>query len=161
MYVAIGFFGKDKIPSFLSSKSNRYDIAAAVCSGLLVVFCIFDFWGERSLYTFDMKPVYYKELFLAIIVPALFGFVLIRVTYWIKRVAVMRGLYTVFVVIGQITVPIMFLHVPLNHWMQEFGYGRLIYMLIGIVIPVAFSLICCRFKIMRKLFGLNEIMQFK
>lgn len=65
------------------------------------------------------------------------------------------GLFTQ-TVIG-FTIPIMFMHIPLNHWKDAFEYGRVMYVVIGIGIPIVFTLIFNKYKAMRKLFGLPKL----
>lgn len=51
----------------------------------------------------------------------------------------------------------MFMHIPLNHWKDAFEYGRVMYVVIGIGIPIVFTLIFNKYKAMRKLFGLPKL----
>ena len=37
---------------------------------------------------------------------------------------------------GRATIPIMFMHMLLNHWQNTIGYGKLIYTIIGVGIPI-------------------------
>ena len=50
------------------------------------------------------------------------------------------------------------MHVPLNIWKGTLGYGRLTYLLIGVGVPVVFTIAFNRFLMMRRLFGLPKIM---
>mgnify|MGYP007042469901 CR=1 FL=1 len=67
------------------------------------------------------------------------------------------GLNRFFALCGQATIPIMFMHIPLNHWKDAFEYGRVMYVVIGIGIPIVFTLIFNKYKAMRKLFGLPKL----
>ena len=42
-------------------------------------------------------------------------------------------------------------------FMEDIGYGGLVYVLIGIVVPVVFTVVFCRFEGLRKLFGLPDL----
>ncbi len=46
-----------------------------------------------------------------------------------------------FIRCGRTTVPIMFMHIPLNHWKDSIGYGRTVFMIIGIGVPLIITLI--------------------
>lgn len=83
-----------------------------------------------------MKPVYYHELFSAVIIPCAFGFVIVRLIHWIVKCKILDWLSYGLAYLGQMTIPIMFMHVPLNNWKDALGYGWFVYVLIGIVIPV-------------------------
>lgn len=162
VYLAIGFYYKVPIKKWLEDDNRKFDIIALIISVLLVAFCVFNYWGGRRLYYFDMKPLYYKELFSAILIPCAFGVVLCRIVFWIERVQPLSWLERAFAFLGRMTLPIMFMHVPLNTWKVQFGYdgawyGRSVYVAIGIGVPVIFTLAFHRFRIMRKLFGLPNL----
>ncbi|MCD8107267.1 MAG: acyltransferase family protein [Oscillospiraceae bacterium] len=153
VYIAIGYYNKDKILKLLD-RNKRYDLTACAILICLAVFCYFNYRGE-SFYYFDMKHVYYKELISAIMVPVLFGFVLCRIVYWVDKVEIAGKILGQ---LGRMTIPVMYLHVPLNGRLQEFlGYGSIVYIAVGIGIPVLCSLILYRFSLMRKLFGLPNL----
>lgn len=154
LYIGIGFYCKNKIKVILEGEEKKYDLIAAVIIVALIIFCIFNYSSGEAWYYFDMKPIYYKELVSAVVVPCLFGFVICRITHWLEKVKVVENVFAFF---GRMTIPIMFLHVPLNQWMEDIGYGRIVYVLIGIVVPVIFTAVFCRFERMRKLFGLPDL----
>lgn len=160
VYLAIGFYLREYIGKWINEDDRRFDIIALIVSLLLVVFCIFNYWCGRRVYYFDMKPLYYKELFSAIFIPCAFGIVLCRIVYWVGRIQVLEWLENGFVFLGRMTLPIMFMHVPLNTWKEQFGYSRIVYVLIGLGVPVIFTVVFHRFRIMRKLFGLPNLMWF-
>ncbi|WP_102412053.1 hypothetical protein [Beduinella massiliensis] len=156
VYIAMGYYNKDRIRKLLHCEDRQLDLTVAFITALLIVFCFFNYRSGKAWYYFDMKPVYYKELFSAIIIPCLFGVVLCRIVYWIGQVRILGdGL----AVLGRMTIPIMFLHVPLNQWKDTLYYGRIMYVVIGIGIPVVFTVVFCRFKAMRKLFGLPDLFE--
>lgn len=109
------------------------------------------------MYYFDMKPRYYKELFLAVLIPCAFGVVLCRAVFQIKKIRGLNWVGRFFALLGKMTIPIMFMHVPLNARKGHLGYGRIVYVLIGVGVPVIFTVAFHRFRIMRNLFGLPEI----
>lgn len=157
VYLAIGFCCKKKIRRWLEEDNKNFDIVAVIISLFLVAFCVFNYWGGRRLYYFDMKPLYYKELLSAALIPCAFGVVLCRAVFWIERIKGLSWVATFFTLLGRMTIPIMFMHVPLNTWKEQLGYGRIVYVLIGVGVPVIFTVVFHQFRIMRKLFGLPEI----
>lgn len=170
VYLAIGFYYRERIERWLKEDDKKYDVIALIISILLVVFCVINYCGGRRLYYFDMKPLYYKELISAVVIPCGFGIVLCRNVYWIEiicdRIKVMKLMENGFALLGRMTLPIMFMHVPLNTWKEQFGYadawnGRGVYVAIGIGVPVIFTVAFSRFRVMRKLFGLPDLAAYK
>lgn len=157
VYVGIGFFYKGKTRELLESESRKYDLTAEIVAVALVVFCWFIYRDGNRLYYFDMKPVYYKELISALLIPCAFGMVFARLVYWMEKINWLDGLNCFLALCGQATIPIMFMHIPLNHWKESLGYGRATYVVIGIGIPIVFTLIFNKYKAMRKLFGLPKL----
>ena len=154
VYLAIGFYFKMKIRNFMEDSNKLFDTVAVMASLFLIIFCVINYSGDNILYYFDMKPRYYKELVLAIVIPCLFGIVLCRTVYWISRIRILNCVQHCFSYLGQVTIPIMYMHVMLNTWKKQLSYSLFVYVLIGIGFPIIFSLVFCRFKIMRVLFGL-------
>lgn len=157
VYISIGFFYKNKIKELLESEPRKYDFAAWIITVLLVLFCWFIYKDGNRLYYFDMKPVYYKELISAIVIPCAFGIVLVRLVHWMEKAKWLNLLNHFLALCGRATVPIMFMHIPLNHWKETFRYGRGMYVAIGVGIPLAFTLFFNKYKFMRKLFRLPKL----
>lgn len=157
VYVGIGFFYKDYIKELLKSESRKYDLMTGMIAAALIVFCCFIYRDGNRLYYFDMKPVYYKELISAILIPCAFGIVLVRLVHWMGKEKWLTLVNRFLILCGQATVPIMFMHIPLNHWKDSLGYGRIVFLVIGTCVPLAFTLIFNRYKFMRKLFGLPKL----
>ena len=153
VYVGIGFFYKTKIKELLESKSKKYDLVAGILAVLLVIFCWLIYKGGNRLYYFDMKPVYYKELVSAILIPCAFGIVLIRMVHWMEKAKYLELLNRFLILCGRATIPIMFMHIPLNHWKDTIGYGRCIYVLTGVVVPIVFVVLLHKNRVMRELLG--------
>lgn len=141
----------------MQSKSKRYDIAAILITVVLAILCYFNFRSGESAYYFDMKPVHYRELISAIIIPCAFGFVLIRFTLLISKIKVMNWLFNFFAFLGQMTIPIMFMHVPINNFQTQIGYGSVLYVLFGIGVPFAVVIIFRKCPVMRKLLGIPDL----
>ena len=51
----------------------------------------------------------------------------------------------------------MFMHISRNHWKGSLGYGRNVFILIGIGLPLVFTLVFNRYSVMRKGFGLPDL----
>lgn len=158
VYMVIGYYNKDRIKRLISDNKLRIDIIALLTAIMLFIFCWINYQGER-LYYFDMKPLFYKELVLAVVIPCAFGIVILRMVYWFDKINLFRLLGSILASCGQMTVPIMFMHVPLNTCKYTIGYGVGLYFIIGVCIPAIFTIIFGRFSIMRKLFGLPNLSQ--
>lgn len=157
VYIGIGYFYKKQIKTLLESDLLRYDIAASTIAVGFVVFCGFNYGYKSEFYYFDMKQVCYSELVLAIIIPCAFGIVLARLIHRIANVRWLWMLQDFLTLCGKATVPIMFMHVPLNHWKDYLDYGRLIYMAIGIGIPLVLVLVFNKNPVMRKVLGIPKL----
>lgn len=154
IYLAVGYYNRDRIYKLMNSDNKKLDGIACVLAVTLTAFCCFNYRTGEALYYFDMKPVYYHELFSAIMIPCMFGFVLVRLVRALNKVNMLSWLRNGLAFLGRTTIPIMFMHVPLNTWRESLGYGRAGYVLIGIGVPVVFTVLFSRFKVMRTLFGL-------
>lgn len=157
VYIAIGYYNKELIRRWLYDRKCKYDYIAFLTFVIIILFCYMNYKDGTTHYYFDMKSVYYKELILAILVPCAFGIIIMRILYWWSYTAVLQSIYSMFDILGRVTVPIMFMHVTLNIWKEKLEYGLIAYVLIGIGIPVAFAYLFGRFEIMRKFFGLPDL----
>lgn len=99
-----------------------------------------------------MKLVVYKNPISVYIIPTLYGFVIARLSAFIERNCGRLSLCLEYV--GSVTIPIMFLHEPLNRFCPMSNY-LLIYLLIGMGIPVVFSIAVSRFEYC-KYFGIPK-----
>lgn len=157
IYIGIGFFYKKYINELLQSDLRRYDLIAGITVIVLIVFCCFIYQDGNRLYYFDMKPVYYKDLVLGIIIPCAFGIVLGRIVRFLSKIKCIDWLNGFLALCGRTTIPIMFMHIPLNHWKNTLVYGRCVYMIIGVGMPLVFTILFNRYKVMRNLFGLPDL----
>lgn len=157
VYVGIGFFYKKQIKQLAEAKSVKYNVISVVTITGLALFCWYVYKDGQRLYYFDMKPVYYKDLLLVILIPCAFGTVLVRLVYWMNSIKWLEGINRFLGLCGQATIPIMFMHVPLNHWKDSIGYGRAVYLLIGIGVPLMITFMCNNISVARRLFGLPKI----
>ncbi len=156
VYVGIGFFYKDKIKKLLKSEFRKYDVIAGITAVALIIFCFFIYKDGNRLYYFDMKYVYYKELILAILIPCAFGVVIMRIVHWMERAKCLKQLNNFLILCGRATIPIMFMHIPLNYWKVSLGYGRTEFIVIGVLVPLIFTVMFSRYELIRRLFGLPE-----
>ena len=157
VYVGIGYYYKDKIKVLMEDDAKRYDLIAIITAMGLVVFIWLNYRNGNGIYYFDMKPVYYKDLIGAILIPCAFGIVITRCIHQIvmkKHFYVINGFLSLC---GQTTLPIMFMHVPLNHWKNSLGYGLFIFLLIGIGVPLLIVIVFNKFKLARKLLGISHL----
>lgn len=157
VYVGIGFFYKKHIIGLFEEKSTKYDMMACLTALGLAVFCWHIYKDGSRLYYFDMKPIYYKDFVLAIFIPCAFGVVLVRLVHWLDEIKLLSKLNGFLRLCGQTTIPIMFMHVPLNHLKDSIGYGRIIYLIVGIAIPLAITIMLNNIPLACKLLGLPQI----
>lgn len=160
VYLEIGFFHKNRLKWLTETKSVVCDFFSGSVAAGLALLCWYIYKDGQRLYYFDMKPVYYRDLLPAILIPCAFGIVLIRLSYWLSKVKLMKGINVFLGLCGQATVPIMFMHVPLNHWKDSIGYGRAVYLLIGVGVPMVVTIICNSIPMARKLLGTPEISNY-
>lgn len=141
-YLIIGYILKDKIFFIFKSQSSKIDfLAIVVATVLLLEFLLINLnGGARQI---DMKIVLYKNPISIYIIPILYGFVIARLSVFIKRKC--RKLNICFAYMGRITIPIMFLHEPLNRFCP-LSTDFFIYLLIGLGIPSLFSVLISRFE---------------
>ena len=77
------------------------------------------------------------------------------------NIAALGGFLDFVALCGRATIPIMFMHIPSNHWQSEFNYGKLIYVVIGVGVPVLFTLLFNRVQLMRSVFGIPNLKEIK
>lgn len=152
VYIAIGFYCKTHILQLLNSSKKNSDLLAVIVLMAMIAFCLLI--NKTGWYYFDMRPVYYKELFLALSIPVCFGVILARLVYWIEKCVPL--VLSVLSYLGKFTIPIMFIHISINTILSRyFSYGRLTYIIIGIIIPCAFAFIVKRYKLTARMFGVS------
>lgn len=157
VYFAIGFYHKDRIQTFLSKRSWRYDVLAVSIAIAFAAFCLWNYKDGQPIYYFDMKCVKYQSYVLSIAIPCGVGFVLARLMCWISCIRWLEKLRRLVSMLGQMTLPIMMMHVPLNTWKGTIGYGRWIYVLIGVGIPVILIMTLGRYQVCRRWLGIPNL----
>ncbi|MGN1124802.1 MAG: acyltransferase family protein [Candidatus Gastranaerophilaceae bacterium] len=153
VYIGIGFFYKKIINEIFENNSKRYDILAVIIFAIIVVFCCFYYKNSNRIYYFDMKVVYYKELISAIFILCAFGLIIVRIVHYVVKINCLKTIINFFCLCGRTTLPIMFMHIPLNYFKDTLGYGRLVYIIVGLGIPLLLTICCNKLKITGILFG--------
>lgn len=138
----IGYVLKDKIFKIFQEKLLKLDIIAAILFVLLVGNQLLIKWYEVPRQV-DMKMVIYKNPISMYIIPILYGYVIARLSVFINNH--FKCFRKWFSYLGSITIPIMFLHEPLNRYCPA-SNNFFVYLLIGIGMPVIFSSIISSFK---------------
>ena len=141
-YLIVGYILKDRIVALFQRQSLKLDvIAIGVIVLLILEHLLMEKYGvSRQI---DMKLVVYKNPISVYIIPALYGFAIARLSAFIERNC--GRLSRCLSYVGSITIPIMFLHEPLNRFCLLSNY-LLIYLLIGMGIPVLFSITVSKFE---------------
>lgn len=150
-YLIAGYILKDKIVDLFQRKSLKLDIiAVGVAAVLILEHLLMEMYGiPRQI---DMKLVVYTNPISVYIIPALYGLVIARLSAFIERNC--ERLSRCLSYVGSITIPIMFLHEPLNRFCLLSNY-LLVYLLIGMGIPVLFSIAASQFECC-KYFGIPK-----
>ena len=156
VYIGVGFFYKKILFELLYMKSKTCDIGAGciIISFVIVGFLVYKF--GNGYYYLDMKTVFYENFFAGLIVPIIAGALLCRITYWLLKTKHISIIIKTLKYCGQISIPIMFMHIPLNYLAGNVNQRYLLYTVIGIGFPALFSLVFNRNKIARILFGIPD-----
>ncbi len=159
VYIAAGYYQKGRIDVLFHGESRKLDLMAALSLFLFALFCIFNSYGVG--FHLDMKHAEYREMALVLLLPGMAGTVLARSVRALGNHKATACIVSVFSVLGQVTLPIMFLHIPLNSILNPEGKSGLGYLLIGIGLPVLLSLFLGNTAFMRKVFGLPRLWPWK
>lgn len=100
---------------------------------------VFSYLSNR-IYLFDMKKAVYDNLVLNVVLPVS-GFFLLR---WIAiSITKTKFISSIAKIIGQNTIAIMFLHIPINAVLSSrFSYSVFFYVLVGVTVPLILKTIC-------------------
>lgn len=143
-YYAFGFYGKE----ILSGKYRK---------GLLLLFTIistiFVLLDNLKLLEFrlDLKYLVYNNLVLDLVIPIVLMVALIQISKIISILPFIKPIEF----LGTISLPIMYLHFPINLWLKNFwgDTGSLLFTLVGIILPTTITiLIFQRFSITKYFF---------
>lgn len=138
-YLAIGYYGKPVIDKW--RKSDQLQVRLATIGIGIVLIMEFAIFGGRTL---DMKQAFYPNLIYAFLIPIGYGLLLLRLC----RLIAARLQFTKIAlqIMGQITIPIMYLHEPLNRYLQFAQENILIYILVGIGVPVLLAMLVQKYQ---------------
>lgn len=154
-YIAIGFYSKDLIDKLCKKDDKSNNIVYIIASIAMIVFIYVDIIREKINYRFDMKPVQYTNFIFVILVPIVFFVVLLGIAQFTKNIN--SRIYIIISNVGKMTIPIMYMHVPLNY-MIDYKYSNIVlYCCIGLFVPIVFNKVFSKYNIMRKMFGLSII----
>lgn len=148
-YLAIGYYGKTVIDKW--RKSDQLQVRLATIGIGIVLIMEFVILGGRTL---DMKQVFYPNLIYAFLIPIGYGLFLLRLCRLIA--ARFRCIKIALQTMGQITIPIMYLHEPLNRYLQFAQENILIYILVGIGVPVLLTMLTQKYQ-WGKYIGIHSI----
>lgn len=142
VYMAIGYYGKRYFMELLNNNEKKYNKILIVCIVLLIGILIWNWkvgkYNEILRVELDMKYVIYHGIVSAIIMPCVGAVIVCRAAWLIGFNRIKRF----FSFCGRNTMPIMFLHIPING--LQIGGGAMTYILIGIGIPIILCLIIRR-----------------
>lgn len=66
-----------------------------------------------------MKSVKYNKFILSIIIPCTTGIVILKVIRWLNGLKILSKILNFIAFLGCNTIPIMFLHMPLNNFFKS------------------------------------------
>lgn len=150
VYFMIGYYYKDKI-NLIKGKVNKF--VFIICLIIFLTLINLYISGKFNFY-FDMKYSHYRNFLLNIMIPLLVGYLLLTFSFIIKE----SYIGSILRIIGNYTIPIMYLHIPLNTYVSDLFKYRIyiyIYLLIGILIPLMFGHICSKFIYLDRIFNGN------
>lgn len=144
-YYAIGFYGKQAIPSLISRKS-----ALPVLLPLSVLVFILERTGVIH-YSLNMKYKEYDALLLDLVIPLLISLTICAAVYWLAKLVPLNWMGN----LGRNTIAIMYLHLPLNYalkYLLDTDYGLILFTLIGVIVPLLAALWARRSPLMSRLY---------
>lgn len=123
IYYAIGYYGKNII--------NRLNPMTTVTSGLFTIgFISLCEYGWLSFHL-DMKYAIYNWRW-DLLIPVTMTVLL----FGVSRMVSARPIVRILSAIGSASLPIMYLHIPVNLWLQAYrSYGFLLFSIVGVLIP--------------------------
>lgn len=153
VYFMIGFYGKKIIHTI---KKDKYNYVFLLISIVIFIIIIYQYVNSSFNYEFDMKYSKYDNLLLNITIPLLSGYILLMISKIIENTFLGKKV----LVLGRNTLPIMFLHIPINAYIMNYiSYNLITYTALGIIIPLIFSYICSRNYQLSKLFIGKQVKQ--
>lgn len=128
-YYGVGYLIRHSI---LDDKQN--DGKLILIATIVVLATIVCTLRNNEIYLFDMKKVEYKELWSNVLYPMAF-YIIVRA--WSMLISRNQMLLRLFSYIGNNTLSIMFLHIPVNAYINaRMHYGKFGYLLVGVAVPL-------------------------
>jgi fucose 4-O-acetylase-like acetyltransferase len=132
-YFMIGFYMKRYIQRLRNSKLQQWAIFTLAGSLILM-----DINGWIS-YGLNLKNSNYQHFLLDILIPLVFSFVVIILAIWMEKIPTLIREW--FEKIGQESLVIMYLHIPVNMVLEQyFVYDIYDFAFFGILIPMLLSI---------------------
>lgn len=135
---------------YQKDKNNNYlNNSTVILSSVGIIFLIIVFMQTNQIeFIIDMKSQQYNHLFLDIIVPICFIFIVFKLS---KIIGTIPNLSTILISIGRSSLTIMYLHVPLIIVINNFYNPNLIEItLICILLPLFLDYLLNQLKFTRK-----------
>lgn len=150
MYFAFAFFYKTKIDTFMHSNNECYDLMAL--GGSFLYGLLFILMQGNPEFGIDMKYVRYSDAMSAVSFPLLAGLIILRLSHYLAK---NKYLLQVFSLVGKASIPIMYLHIPLNSIFKS-NYSIYLYVIIGILPALVLNMFGVKNKVLMQLLGLKE-----
>lgn len=138
-YFGVGFYCKKIINSIDENfKLSVFFLLCLICITLTTAS-----YYKILNYSLDMKLSHYSNILLDIIIPVTFTIWIIMLSKLISYINISRSL----AYIGMNTLPIMYLHLPINEVLLSYhNYGNLIFIIVGFTLPLCFAYVCSKSK---------------
>jgi polysaccharide biosynthesis protein PslL len=143
-YYAGGFYSRKWLAS-IKDKLTYLITGISTC----ILFVVIENNGLFS-YNLNMKDKIFNHVVLDILIPFIFTFTLCLISYWIS-LSIFKNLFLFF---GNISLVIMYLHMPINIGIRQIGINTsfLEFIIIGLLVPILFSFVIKNFSITKRLF---------
>lgn len=147
VYFMIGYYSKELINK-VKADINKFMLILSISVSISFIYL---YINDTFNFYLDMKYSKYENLVLSIIIPILIGYILLTLSVLLKK----YHIGNILSILGKRTIPIMYLHIPLNeYFMNKLSYNSfIIYCLIGIVIPLIVSYLCSRNNFLNGVFN--------
>ena len=140
-YITIGYYGKQLMNEWKKSEQTKTKWTTLGIGVVLVIELIYAYLNNIGR-TLDMKQVIYFNPFYVYIIPIGYGLVLLKMCHYIANMH--RSIDKIFQILGQMTVPIMYLYEPLNRFLEISHNNILCYVAVGIGVPILLVVIAQR-----------------
>lgn len=145
VYYAIGFYGKQAIPAWIS-RYYALPVLLPLCALVLVL--------ERTgaiHYSLNMKYKEYDSLLLDLAVPLLISLTICAAVYRLVKLVPLHWMGS----LGRNTIAIMYLHLPLNYSLKYLlgaDYGLVPFTLVGVGVPLLLAVWAARSPVLSRFY---------